>query len=63
MVVPTVSSKTNGYSAVWVGIGRLQFLHGGALGTGEDVVNGKVSLLCLVRDVPICLCDHPRRFR
>ncbi len=42
-VVPTVSPKTNGYSAVWVGIDGYNSSTVEQIGTGEDVVNGQVS--------------------
>lgn len=41
--VPTVSTNTNGYSAVWVGIDGYSSSTVEQIGTGEDVVNGKAS--------------------
>lgn len=42
-VVPTVSTSTNGYSAVWVGIDGYSSSTVEQIGTGEDVANGKAS--------------------
>jgi hypothetical protein len=42
-VVPTVSTSTSGYSAVWVGIDGYSSSTVEQIGTGEDVVNGKAS--------------------
>ena len=42
-VVPTVNTKTNGYSAVWVGIDGYSSSTVEQIGTGEDVVNGKAT--------------------
>ena len=42
-VVPTVNPKTNGYSAVWVGIDGYSSSTVEQLGTGEDVANGKAT--------------------
>ena len=42
-VVPTVSTKTNGYSSVWVGIDGYSSSTVEQIGTEEDVVNGKAT--------------------
>ena len=41
--VPTVSTSTNGYSAVWVGIDGYSSQSVEQLGTGEDVSGGRAS--------------------
>ena len=41
--VPTVSTKTDGYSAVWVGIDGYSSTSVEQLGTGEDVSNGQAT--------------------
>ena len=42
-MVPTVNTKTNGYSSVWVGIDGYSSSTVEQIGTGEDVVNGSAT--------------------